>query len=194
MSSIKLTADSGGGTVELKAPATTGSNAAKQFILPQNDGSAGQVLQTDGSGNLSWTDVDKGPAFHVRLSGAQSAPSADTFTKIAFDSETFDTDGTFANSRFTPATAGYYQIAGAMSYSNGNYTERTAIINIRKNGTNHLGHSFRVGGFESRWGGTVSGLVYLDSDDYVELFIYGPSQGIDPGSETFFTGTLVRKG
>ena len=35
MSSIKLTADSGGGTVELKAPATTGSNAAKQFILEE---------------------------------------------------------------------------------------------------------------------------------------------------------------
>ena len=54
MSSIKLTADSGGGTVELKAPATTGSNAAKQFILPQNDGSSNQVIKTDGSGNLSF--------------------------------------------------------------------------------------------------------------------------------------------
>ena len=56
MSSIKLTADSGGGTVELKAPATTGSNAAKQFILPQNDGTANQALVTDASGNLSFTD------------------------------------------------------------------------------------------------------------------------------------------
>ena len=54
MSSIKLTADSGGGTVELKAPATTGSNAAKQFILPQNDGSSNQIIKTDGSGNLSF--------------------------------------------------------------------------------------------------------------------------------------------
>ena len=54
MSSIKLTADSGGGTVELKAPATTGSNANKQFILPQNDGSSNQIIKTDGSGNLSF--------------------------------------------------------------------------------------------------------------------------------------------
>jgi hypothetical protein len=54
MSSIKLTADSGGGTVELKAPATTGSNANKQFILPQNDGSASQFLKSDGSGNLAF--------------------------------------------------------------------------------------------------------------------------------------------
>jgi hypothetical protein len=56
MSSIKLTADSGGGTVELKAPATTGSNANKQFILPQNDGTANQALVTDASGNLSFTN------------------------------------------------------------------------------------------------------------------------------------------
>ena len=33
MSSVKLTADSGGGTVELKAPATTTSNGAKVITL-----------------------------------------------------------------------------------------------------------------------------------------------------------------
>ena len=31
----------------------TGTGAA-EFTLPQTDGSAGQVLKTDGSGNLSW--------------------------------------------------------------------------------------------------------------------------------------------
>ena len=36
MSSIKLTADSGGGTVEIKAPATTTSNGAKQLTLSPN--------------------------------------------------------------------------------------------------------------------------------------------------------------
>ena len=30
------------------------ANGASEFTLPQTDGSAGQVLQTDGSGNLSW--------------------------------------------------------------------------------------------------------------------------------------------
>tara|TARA_R100001463_G_scaffold42930_2_gene89795 strand:+ start:2360 stop:2938 length:579 start_codon:yes stop_codon:yes gene_type:complete len=36
MSSIKLTADSGGGTVEIKAPATTESNGAKQLIVSKH--------------------------------------------------------------------------------------------------------------------------------------------------------------
>ena len=65
MSSIKLTADSGGGTVELKAPATTGSNANKQFILPQNDGSASQALLTDGAGNLSFAAAGGGKILQV---------------------------------------------------------------------------------------------------------------------------------
>ena len=192
MSSIKLK-HSGGNSVSLNPPTSAPTSSEVAFKLPTSDGTAGQVLKTDGSGNLSWVDVDKGPAFHVRLSSAQSAPSVDTFTKIAFDSETFDTDGKFASSRFTPTVAGYYQINGGFSYANGNYSERTAILGIRKNGSPAVSQSSRVGGFESRWGFNVSGLIYLDTDDYVELFIYGPSQAIDQGSETYFTGTLVRK-
>ncbi len=44
MSSIKLTADSGGGTIELKAPPTTTSNAAKVITLSQNPGMVTQVV------------------------------------------------------------------------------------------------------------------------------------------------------
>jgi hypothetical protein len=45
MSSLKLTADSGGGTVEIKAPATTTSNGAKQLIVSP-DGLIG-ITQAD---------------------------------------------------------------------------------------------------------------------------------------------------
>ena len=33
------------------------ANGASVYTLPQTDGSAGQVLKTDGSGNLSWTSL-----------------------------------------------------------------------------------------------------------------------------------------
>ncbi len=55
MSQIKLTADSGGGTTSLKAPSSTTSNADVVLKLPVADGSANQVLKTDGSGQLSFT-------------------------------------------------------------------------------------------------------------------------------------------
>ncbi len=59
MSELKLTADSGGGTVSLKGPATTTSNAAVPFVLPVADGSAGQFIKTDGSKNLSFSGGGK---------------------------------------------------------------------------------------------------------------------------------------
>jgi len=56
MSSIKLGADSGGGTVALKGPASTTGNASVELRLPVADGSANQVLATNGSGQLQWAD------------------------------------------------------------------------------------------------------------------------------------------
>ena len=41
-----------GNKVKLTTPDTLAANIS--FKLPVNDGSAGQVLQTDGNGNLSW--------------------------------------------------------------------------------------------------------------------------------------------
>ena len=54
---IKLNAASGGGSVSLKAPSTTTSNAAVELQLPVADGSANQFIKTDGSGNLSFDTV-----------------------------------------------------------------------------------------------------------------------------------------
>ena len=54
MSEIKLNADGGGGSVSLKGPAATTGNAGVNLKLPVADGSANQVLATDGSGQLQW--------------------------------------------------------------------------------------------------------------------------------------------
>lgn len=53
---IKLNGSTAG-SVALDAPASTTSGANIAFKLPVADGSAGQVLKTDGSGNLSWTTI-----------------------------------------------------------------------------------------------------------------------------------------
>ena len=54
MAELKIKADSGGGTVSLKGPATTTSNAAVQLTLPVDHAAANQTLTTNGSGTLSW--------------------------------------------------------------------------------------------------------------------------------------------
>ena len=64
MSSLKLTADSGGGTIEIKGPPTTTSNAAKIITLSRNPGMIIQVVQatkTDTQSTTaefgSWVDI-----------------------------------------------------------------------------------------------------------------------------------------
>ena len=42
------------GSVSIDAPASTTDGVDVTLTLPVNDGDAGQVLKTDGSGNLSW--------------------------------------------------------------------------------------------------------------------------------------------
>ena len=53
---LKLNGSSSGYTA-IDAPAAAGSNT---LVLPANNGSAGQILQTDGNGNLTWVDKPTG--------------------------------------------------------------------------------------------------------------------------------------
>ena len=62
---IKLNAASGGGSVSLKAPSTTTSNAAVELQLPVADGSADTFLKTDGSGNLAFAAAGGGKILQV---------------------------------------------------------------------------------------------------------------------------------
>ena len=62
MSTVKLNTTGGsGGSVALKGPASTTSNADVELTLPVDDGSADQYLQTNGSGVLSWSTVSSTP-------------------------------------------------------------------------------------------------------------------------------------
>tara|TARA_R100000234_G_scaffold29634_1_gene17198 strand:- start:141 stop:848 length:708 start_codon:yes stop_codon:yes gene_type:complete len=56
MSSIKLK-HSGGNSVSLNPPSSAPTASDVAFKLPNADGSANQVIKTDGSGNLSFTTV-----------------------------------------------------------------------------------------------------------------------------------------
>ena len=190
MSKISITPNpSGTGVFTIASPAT---NTDRTLTLPDEAGtvltSASSIPTSALTGNIT---QNAGPAFAARPSSGQSV-SANTYTKVVFDTETFDTDGKFASSRFTPTVAGYYQINGGVSYANANYTTRKCMVLIYKNNSYILATTATIGGFEARHGLNVSGIVYLDASDYVELFIYGPSQALDAGVETFFNGAMVR--
>ena len=159
------------------------------------------TIDPDGTGNVVVSavltanagSIGMGPAFFAHPASGQSI-SANTFTKVTLGTEVYDTDSKFASSRFTPTIAGYYQINASVTYANANFTQTGAILAIYKNGSSYAAFNAIVGGFEQRHGINGSALVYLDSDDYVEMFIYGPGQTVAHNTgETHFSGGMVRK-
>ena len=114
---------SSSGSVALDAPASTTGAANLEFKLPVADGSAGQVLKTDGSGNLSWvtpaTAVDNTPSWGVHMSTPLNNLVSGTWYTLVCDTELWDTDSAYDTStgKFTvPAgKGGKYQINACWS-------------------------------------------------------------------------------
>lgn len=60
------------------------ANGAATYTLPQTDGSAGQVLKTDGSGNLSWVSLTDTNGF-VKLATIEVAQGSASTTAFHFN-------------------------------------------------------------------------------------------------------------
>lgn len=172
MSSVVISGDSSG-TVTLTVPSAAGTNTA---TLPA---ATGTVMV---SGNQ--------PAFRAYAALNNVNLSANTSTKVLFDTEVFDTNNNFASSRFTPTVAGYYQVSGGVGGGSSSYS---MAFDFYKNGSrdsrcinsgaNSIGF---VGG---------SALIYCNgSTDYIEVYIYttGAQTVGGNGSDCWFAGAMVR--
>ena len=115
---IKLNAASGGGSVSLKAPSTTTSNAAVELQLPAGAGSAGEVLQNSTTAGTLEMGSPFRPAFSAYTSSTYDI-APDTYVKALFQTEHFDSDSAYdaSTSTFTvPANmGGAYQVNGGVS-------------------------------------------------------------------------------
>jgi hypothetical protein len=64
--------------------------------------------------------VGTGPVISAQSLTSTSVPTGNnTYTKILLDQEIVDTNDNFANSKFTPTVAGYYQVNFGVSNGNG---------------------------------------------------------------------------
>jgi hypothetical protein len=104
----------GGGTIKIQAPSATTGNSAYTFTLPVNDGSANEVLTTDGNGALSWTSA--GTATNVSVSNDDTSTTAYvTFTTVTSGNTGIlvDSDGlTYNAATDTLTLAGDIQVEG----------------------------------------------------------------------------------
>ena len=140
-------------SVSLQAPATIGTNFT--LTLPAADGSSGQVIQTDGSGNLSFVDQSGGGG------SGDSIVDADGDTKIQVEESTdddtirFDTAG---SERLIITPTGNVGINTTTPYDNqwgtdGNNTELAieggstgyGVIHLRGTGAGSTDTRFSMG-------------------------------------------------
>ena len=167
------------GSITLQEPAVAGTNTV---TIPARTGN----IMLDG------------PAFSASQTTQQSISNG-TNTKVQFQTEAFDTANCFSTStyRFTPNVAGYYQVNGAVAFTN--FISPATFVQLWKNGSEF----FRGQRINTTTGEQVtvvmSCLLYLNgSTDYIELYCYqgsGSSQNIEnnpAGTNTWFNAALVR--
>jgi hypothetical protein len=141
-------------------------------------GTNGQVLTADSTAatGLAWATAggSSGPAFQAFRSGTQQSFSQNTWSKVQFNGETFDTDNCFdstTNYRFTPNKAGYYQFNSTIGISRtGSYAAYGAFY---KNGTEVskiYGNTNMAG---TGYNNGAACLSYMNgTTDYMEVYVY----------------------
>ena len=175
--------------IKLKSPAHSAS-ASYTLTFPTTDGNADEFLKTDGSGVLSWASAGgtNTPSFEAFLSSDTSQLSNDTDTKITFDTEIYDSNGTYDNSngRFTPAVAGKYFIYGRLNFEDTNVSSVDEhMVKIFKNGSQSSFFFTQPNAINTLI--SYHEVYDLDSNDYIE--IYGKINNSDGGRKINGTGS-----
>jgi hypothetical protein len=173
-----------GTTLQVVSP---GKLAVSAGGITSNELASSAVTQA----KLGTNVVGNGPVFFASSSSNQTLPNG-VDTKVTLNSEGFDTNSNFLNSRFTPTVAGYYMITGSVGMTD-NLTE-FLTTKIFKNGGEHTA-GVRIAGAANI--STVSNIIYMNgSTDFIELYVRqatGVSKTISAGSNyTFISGCLVR--
>ena len=190
---IASPAHSAGQSYTLTLP--TGNVTADKFLKVASVSGSG----TTGIGQLSFADAGgNAPAFEATLS-SNFQFSNTTYTKVQFNTETFDTDSAYDNSsnyRFTPQTAGKYLVYASVKHNpTSSHNLGVAITAIYKNGSIEAG--FEIGESDNVNVVTTGGSKVLDmngSSDYIECYVYQSTTGtpqIESGQQSRFGAFLL---
>jgi hypothetical protein len=145
------------------------------------------------------------PTFSAYYNASQTI-SRQSFTKIQFNAEEWDTNNNYDNSnyRFTPTVAGYYQISCRIQFAGASNSTTETFITIYKNGSGYkrlISFGNAVNAQDSMYpspGGSL--LVYCNgTTDYIEVYVYYDSSTLTTRATqagdtmlNFFQGILVK--
>ena len=140
---IKLNGSTAG-SVALDAPASTTGNADIQFKLPVADGTSGQVLQTDGSGNLSWVTLPT-QSDYVKLASAKTTSASGAIVFMNLDVTNYRTFKIIFSGY--PVTDGAFLALRVLDGST--YKTNAGTYNWTQTGTNGAGSAINNAGADS---------------------------------------------
>ena len=159
------------------------------------------LLSSDGSGSVTASSslassvqsvggIQMTPAFHAYINGTNTI-SDDTWTKVTFATELFDTDGCYdtSNYRFTPTTAGKYYIYTEVGYGRDTSNVFNAgQIHIYKNGSRVAFQQYSLNTVQNYMMQSVSSTIdFNGSSDYVEAYVListtSGTPRVDPGQD-----------
>jgi hypothetical protein len=177
---------------ETVTPAKLNSAAAPTVAVADNEITTAKILDANVTqAKLAANVAGNGPAFRAYAGTTTTVPTGAP-TKLSFNTENFDTNSNFADSRFTPTVAGYYQINASAAIANPWAANATA--QIYKNGAKHSA-GYQIVGTTAIV--TVSDVVYCNgTTDYVEIYGEHVASGsrtfAATQTSTFFSGGLIR--
>jgi len=166
------------GSVGLSQLSATGTKDSTTFLRGDN---------TFASVGLSY--------FQVRLASSQTSITSNTATKVAYDTEDYDTASSFdlSTDRFTPANSTVWLLQADIVAGRSNDTEAGEIY-LYKNGSSLLSRIFFADPAGSvsanQMGGTIQFIVTGNGSDYYE--IYGRADlGNDADTATFYSSNFT---
>jgi hypothetical protein len=141
-----------------------------------------------------------GPAFSAYAAATLQTITSGSQQKVLFQTEEFDTNNNYTNSRFTPTVAGYYQLNAEVRLDGASGTGEMMIV-IWKNGSEYK-RGINQSGTQiasNFWAMQVSSLVYANgTTDYFEIYVQQGSGGsltvtaVNSPNITWFNGCMLR--
>jgi hypothetical protein len=173
------------------------NSAYTQNLFNLSDAGA---LSIPGPFSISGKQAVNGPAFSAYAAATLQTIPNGSQTKVLFQTEEFDTNSNYANSRFTPTVEGYYQLNAEVRLDGASGTGEMMIILYKngaeyKRGTNQQGTQIAA----NFWAMQVSSVVYANgTGDYFEIYVQQGSGGtisvtaVNNSAITWFNGCMLR--
>jgi trimeric autotransporter adhesin len=163
--------------VGFKAPTSIGNDVT--WTLPSSDGSSGEVLTTDGTGNLSWGVASSSTniTLKARKNVNQNIPNNAT-TALTFEVEDYDTGNMFTpgDSFWTIQTTGVYLVtANAVFNTNNTGYRRIYLFNNTTPITESCNDYLPLTGTHTRM--SISSVEKFSAGDSISIWVYQNSGG-----------------